>query len=85
MERLSFTRHPHDVGETYVKHLGSAWYFSSRMLAAGLACFVHGLFPFLFVRTGSNTVRDLHDRMIKNRTSLPAKDGIWPVTPGSGA
>jgi hypothetical protein len=28
---------------------------------------LHGVFPFLFVKTGSNTVRTLHDNMVLNR------------------
>jgi Family of unknown function (DUF6356) len=48
-----FTKHPASVGETYFAHLGSAGGFGSRMITAGLACLVHGIFPFLFQRTGS--------------------------------
>ena len=29
---------------------------------------LHGLFPFLFVKTGSTTVRHLHDEMITHRS-----------------
>lgn len=63
-----FTEHPASVNETYTQHLASAWSFSFRMLVAGLACFVHGVLPSLFARTGSNAVRELHERMIANRS-----------------
>jgi Family of unknown function (DUF6356) len=63
----AFTEHPASVGETYFQHLGSATSFALRMFGAGLCCLVHGFFPFLFVRTGSNTVTQLHDRMVLNR------------------
>jgi len=33
---------------------------------------LHGLFPFLFVTTGSATVKHLHERMITHRTRLRA-------------
>jgi hypothetical protein len=33
------------------------------MVFAGLACLVHALLPFLFVRTGSDCIRRLHERM----------------------
>ena len=58
---------PADVNETYGEHLGSAWSFAFRMIGAGIACFLHGLFPFLFVTTGSSTIRELHERMVTNR------------------
>jgi Family of unknown function (DUF6356) len=67
-----FTRHPASVGETYLEHLESASFFGSRMIVAGCACMLHGLFPFLFVTTGSSTVKHLHERMISHRTRLRA-------------
>lgn len=68
--RALFTEHPASVGETYLQHLASASGFALRMLAAGVCCFVHALLPFVFVRTGSNAVALLHDRMIVNRSRL---------------
>ncbi len=68
MPRLSFTEHPASVGETYNEHMTSAWSFSARMAVGALACVVHGLFPFLFTRTGSGIIAELHSRMILNRT-----------------
>ena len=68
MPRLSFTEHPASVGETYTEHMASAWGFSSRMAVGALACFVHGLLPFLFTRTGSGIIAELNGRMILNRT-----------------
>lgn len=66
-----FTDHPASVGETYVQHMGSASFFGSRMILAGFACMLHGLLPFLFTRTGRNTIEMLHDRMIVNRHRQP--------------
>jgi hypothetical protein len=63
-----FTQHPRSVGESYFEHMGSATVFGSRMVVAGCACLLHGIFPFLFVTTGSQTVRHLHDRMITHRS-----------------
>ena len=63
-----FTDHPRSVGETYVEHLGSAFSFGWRMCVAGIACLLHGLLPFLFVKTGSTTIRHLHDEMITHRS-----------------
>ncbi len=71
-----FTDHPASVGENYVEHLGSAGFFGTRMVLGGLACMLHGLLPFLFVRTGRQTIELLHDRMVVNRhrRSRPAVD-----------
>lgn len=63
----AFTEHPASVGETYTEHLARAACFGGRMVGAGLACMVHALLPFLFVRTGSQAVAELNDRMIANR------------------
>ena len=62
-----FKDHPASVGESYFEHMGAAFGFAVRLLGAACACFVHGLFPFLFTRTGSTTVKRLHDGMIAAR------------------
>jgi hypothetical protein len=59
----AFTRHPATVGETYGEHLSFASGIGSRLILAGLACLVHGFFPFLFERTGSRTIIALHARV----------------------
>jgi hypothetical protein len=78
MARLSFTEHPASVGETYAEHLRSAWGFSARMIGAGFACFVHGVLPFIFVTSGSSTVRRLYDGMIVHRVKTPARQSANP-------
>lgn len=68
-----FTEHPATVGETYVEHLAVAGCFGTRLILAGLACLIHGVLPFLFVRTGSRAVTELNDRMIaRRRAAAPA-------------
>jgi hypothetical protein len=67
---LSFTEHPNSVGESYGEHFGVAMRFSAAMIAGGLACAVHAILPFLFTRTGSQTIRRLHDRMVTNRAPV---------------
>lgn len=68
-----FKQHPESVGETYTEHMMVASTFGIRMLTAGCACMLHGLFPFLFVKTGSTTITELHDRMVTNRHGAGAK------------
>lgn len=69
-----FTDHPASVGETYIEHLEVATGFGMAMILAGLACLIHGLVPALFTRTGSTTIRRLHERMVSNRRRTP--DGL---------
>jgi hypothetical protein len=69
----AFTRHPHSVGETYGAHFLFASRFGLRMLAGGFACLLHGLAPFLFVKTGSRTVLELLSRMSDARAPAPLK------------
>jgi hypothetical protein len=74
MQRWSFTAHPASVGETYREHFRSACKFSASMISAGIACFVHGVFPFVFVTTGSSRVRELYERMVANRARAAFSD-----------
>jgi len=72
----AFTEHPASVGESYGEHLLRAVCFGTRMVFAGIACLVHGVLPFLFVRTGSRAIAELNDRMVVNRRiRLPAIPG----------
>ena len=61
------TAHLDEVGETYFEHLSIAFRIGFRMLAGGLACLVHGLLPFVFVRTGSNTIKRLCEFVEKRK------------------
>lgn len=59
----AFTRHPHAVGETYGQHLTHAAGYAGLLLAAGLACLIHAVFPFAFERTASACVQRLYGHM----------------------
>ena len=71
MLRSRFTEHPASVGETYTGHMATAGRFGLGMLAGAAVCLVHAVFPFLFERTGSRIVADLHDRMVAHRVRRP--------------
>lgn len=58
-----FTKHPRAVGETYFQHAGQASWYGMKLVLGGLGCFVHAIFPFLCVTTGSETIRSLHRRL----------------------
>jgi hypothetical protein len=75
-----FTEHPASVGESYLQHLGRAAGFGTRMMFAGFACLVHGVLPFLFVRTGSRAISELSDRMLVNRRVVNRPVATPPMT-----
>ena len=75
--RNCFKDHPASVGETYFQHMSAALGFAARLFRASVACFVHGMLPFLFTRTGSSAVRRLYEDMITER---PHKEGGEPTT-----
>ena len=68
-----FTDHPATVNETYLQHMVTAFGFGARMLVGGAGCFVHGLFPWLCLTRGSDTVRLLHHRMVTHRVVRPVR------------
>ena len=65
-----FTEHPATVNETYFEHFVNSSRFGVRMIGGGLVCFVHALLPGLFCTKASDTIGELHDRMITNRRRL---------------
>ena len=67
-----FTDHPATVNESYLQHMAMAFGFGGRMLLGSLGCFVHGLFPWLCLTRGSDTIRTLHHRMVTHRVVRPA-------------
>lgn len=69
MTRLKrFREHPASVGETYLQHATHALSFGWSMMKGSLACFIHAAFPWLHLKTGSQTVIRLHSRMVLNRS-----------------
>ena len=73
---FSLTQHLRDVGETYTEHFRMASGFGLRMVTTGIACLIHGIFPFLFERTGSDMVRRLHDEMVQKRADTLHQDWV---------
>ena len=64
-----FTAHPATVGESYGEHLATAAVFGARMILAGMACLLHGLLPFVFVRTGSRAISELNAQLLARRSA----------------
>lgn len=60
-----FTEHPKSIGESYFQHFTFATKFGFKMAIGGIACMIHGIFPFLFQKTGSRTLEELHANFTK--------------------
>ena len=83
--KTAFTDHPASVGESYGEHMGMAFGFGGRMIIAGFACLLHGVFPFLFKRTGRRCIEDLHQRMVLHRDRRACADAAMPALNKTGA
>lgn len=78
----AFTDHPESVGETYFEHMHSASWFAMTMFVGGAACLLHAIFPFAFQKSGSRRIRDLYERMVTNRSRVPASEGFLGMAEG---
>jgi len=58
-----FTEHPHRNGETYFKHMKKALSFAGIFLFLTFTSVTHALLPFLFITTGSDTIKRLYINM----------------------
>lgn len=67
MWRRIFLSHPASVGESYLKHARTAFGFSRDLLAGGLFCLIHAIFPCLFKKSASKIIARLHDKMVVHR------------------
>ena len=74
-----FLAHPNAVGETYGAHFRQAAGIGASLIAIGAACFVHALFPALFVSTASNRIRSLAAQIEQRLGTLhPSEDPVKP-------
>ena len=74
-----FRAHPRSVGETYGEHCGFAIRFGVTMVVGGLAAILHGLMPFLFITTGSETVAELNRRIAESRARAASAKASHPT------
>ena len=68
-----FTEHPKSIGETYFQHMFFAFSFGINMLLGGLACVIHAIFPFLFVKTASNFLLKMTENFVKRAPKNEAR------------
>lgn len=58
-----FTKHPDEVGESYLEHGFTALRYAFTFLLLFVIAFIHAIFPFLFERTASNCVSEMTEHM----------------------
>ena len=58
-----FTKHPNEVGESYIFHGFQAMRYSLTFLFLFVIALIHAIFPFLFVRTASDIVCEMSEHM----------------------
>ena len=56
-----FTKHPNNIGETYIRHCLQALRYSFTFLFLFVITLIHAIFPFLFQTTVSDVLRELND------------------------
>jgi len=54
-----FTKHPEEVGETYLEHMFNALRYSLTFLFLFVVAFIHALLPFMFTRTASCVIQEM--------------------------
>jgi hypothetical protein len=69
--RELFTDHPRSVGETYGEHMRVALSFAGPLAKAAAAALLHAFLPFLCVKTASQTIKSLNDRMSRRCARCP--------------
>jgi hypothetical protein len=65
-----FTKHPHKNKMTYLHHLLRAFKISYKMSYASFCLIIHGIFPFLFEKIGSNTIEKLYEEIILQKEQV---------------
>ncbi len=73
--RRAFTEHPEETDETYLQHLWFTLGMAARFFMTALVILVHGVFPFLLVRTASNQIETIY-RIMKSRIPKSRRDAI---------
>jgi hypothetical protein len=71
----AFTEHPHDTGETYLQHLWFTVKMAARLLFTTVVLTIHGLLPFVLVKTASTQIERVY-RIMRGRVPKARRDAI---------
>lgn len=66
----AFTDHPQEAGENYLEHLWFTITMTSRLIYSAIVLLIHGIFPFLLVRTASTQIVRIYVIM---KSRIPSK------------
>ena len=58
--------HLNEVNETYLQQMQTTFKIGFTMLVTGFFCFIHGLIPGLFKKTGSNQIAKMYEMVSRN-------------------
>ena len=68
-----FTKHPKEVGESYIQHFFKALSFSGLLFSLGFKALIHALLPFCYETAVSDKVKLLSEGMQKRRDDAMKK------------
>jgi hypothetical protein len=64
MKKIYFyNRHLIEIGENYFAHFSFAAKSSIKLMIASFILIIHAILPFIFIKTGSNYVKKIHNQM----------------------
>jgi len=58
-----FSKHPKEVGETYLQHLLAACRFSFILFGLSIIAVIHAVLPFIFKKIVSKKIVELADQL----------------------
>ncbi|MDA9800959.1 DUF6356 family protein [Candidatus Pseudothioglobus singularis] len=62
-----FSKHPKEVGETYLQHLIAACKYGFVLFGLFIITIIHAVIPFVFKKTVSNKIIELADQLQKRK------------------
>ena len=65
-----FTRHPNNIGESYITHFLKACAFGFKLLFIAFRVFIHAIFPFLFEYSASNKISQLNKDLQQRKNNI---------------
>ena len=73
-----FTKHPKEIGESYLRHMSYAILFSIKLIYLSITVLIHSIFPFLFKTTTTDGLNKLNNKMNARNNMIDNKDSILP-------
>jgi|TARA_Y100000385_G_scaffold250162_1_gene272022 hypothetical protein len=62
-----FSKHPKEVGETYLQHLVVACKYGFILFGLFIIAIIHAVFPFVFKKTMSHKIIELAEQLQKRK------------------